>query len=63
MLGKRDIAALERRAAAARVTMKELCAAANVAQSTWSRAKSRGNVRVSTLRKMEDALCQIEAAS
>jgi len=61
MLGKKEIAAVERRAAAARLTMSELCVMAKVHHSTWSRAKTRGSVRVAVVRKMEAQLDIVEA--
>lgn len=62
MLGKKDIAAVERRAAALRLTMGELCALAGIPQSTWSRAKARGSIRVTTIRRLEDQLSKKEKA-
>lgn len=62
MLGIKDIAAVEERAAAARLTVQELCEIAGVFTSSWSRAKTRGKIRVTMLRKMEHALDEIEAA-
>jgi hypothetical protein len=61
MLGLREIGAVEKRAAAARLTMGELCSMAGVAASTWSRAKARGKVRVSTVRRLEEKLAVAEA--
>src|SRR3546814_14042106 len=56
MLGQKEIAAVERRAAALRLTMAELCALAGMQQSTWSRARQRGTVREKVVRRLEAAL-------
>ena len=61
MLGKKDIAAVERRAAAVRLSMAELCALAGMQQSTWSRARQRGTVREKVVRRLEAVLVQREA--
>lgn len=61
MLGQKEIAAVERRAAALRLTMAELCALAGMQQSTWSRARQRGTVREKVVRRLEAALVASEA--
>lgn len=61
MLGKKEIAVVERRAAAARLTMAELCALAEMQQSTWSRARQRGTVREKVVRRLEAQLAIREA--
>ncbi|APZ81800.1 hypothetical protein vBEliSR6L_35 [Erythrobacter phage vB_EliS_R6L] len=48
--------AVEDRVFAARLTMKDVLRIANVAESTWSRAKSRGTIRAKTLGRVEDAI-------
>jgi hypothetical protein len=58
-----DIIAVEQRAFRVRLTVKELCERAKVYPSVWSRAKSRGRVSVSTLKKMEAALVELEQAA
>ena len=63
MLGTKEISAVEKRALAARLTMAELCEKAGIPASSWSRAKSRGSIRPKTLKKVEDALTQIEGAA
>lgn len=62
MLGSKEIASVEKRAAALRMTMGELCEAAGVAHSTWSRAKKRGSITIRTIRALEDHLAKMEAA-
>lgn len=62
MLGKKEIDAIERRAADARLTMGELCGLAGILQPTWSRAKSRGSVSVATVRRLEEQLTIRESA-
>jgi hypothetical protein len=52
--------AVEDRTFAARLTMKEVLRLANVAESTWSRAKSRGTIRAKTLGRVEEAIAQYE---
>lgn len=54
------IAAVETRAFAVRLTIAELCAKAQVHHSVWSRAKTRGTIRVKLLARMESALEEIE---
>jgi hypothetical protein len=54
------IAAVEVRAFQARLTIAELCAEAGVHHSVWSRAKTRGTIRVKLLARMESTLEQIE---
>lgn len=51
-----QIKAVEDRTFAARLTMKDVLRIARVAESTWSRAKSRGTIRAKTLGRVEDAL-------
>lgn len=63
MLGSKEIASVERRAAKLRMTMGELCEAAGVAASTWSRARQRGRVTIGTVRKLEEQLDLKEKAS
>lgn len=63
MLGKKDIAAVERRAAALRLSMAELCALANMQQSTWSRARQRGTVREKVVRRLEAVLVSREGTA
>jgi len=48
--------AVQDRAFAARLTMKDVLRIAGVAESTWSRAKSRGTIRAKTLGRVEEAL-------
>lgn len=48
--------AVEDRAHTARVTMGRILHMAGVAHSTWSRAKARGRIRASTIKRVEDAL-------
>lgn len=48
--------AVEDRTFAARLTMKDVLRIARVAESTWSRAKSRGTIRAKTLGRVEEAL-------
>lgn len=52
---------VEQRAFDLRMNMGEVCAAANVAHSTWSRAKSRGFIRPRTLARLESVLESFEA--
>jgi len=59
-LGKKEIDAIERRADNARLTMRELCELAGILQPTWSRAKSKGRVSVSTIRRLEEQLAKVE---
>lgn len=51
---------VESRAFELRMNMGEICAAASVAHSTWSRAKSRGFIRPKTLARIEAALASFE---
>lgn len=53
---------VESRAFDLRMNMGEICAAAQVAHSTWSRAKSRGFIRPRTLARIESALDSFETA-
>jgi transcriptional regulator with XRE-family HTH domain len=53
--------ALRRRAFDARVTLQELCIRAGVAQAAFTRSAQGKQVYVTTLRKIEDAMAQIEA--
>lgn len=48
--------AVEERAHALRLTTTDALTLAKVAPSTWSRAKKRGFIRASTIRRVEDAL-------
>lgn len=48
--------AVQDRAFAARLTMKDVLRIAGIAESTWSRAKSRGTIRAKTLGRVEEAL-------
>ena len=57
---KPEIEAIEARAFAARRTIKEVCEAAEVHPSSWSRIKRTGVIGVKTLRNMETALAQLE---
>lgn len=59
-LGKRQVATVERRAADLRLTMGEVCEKAEVAHSTWSRAKSRGTITIPTIRQIENTLDRLE---
>lgn len=59
-LGSRRAQAVEKRAAALRMTMGQVCEKADVAHSTWSRAKARGRIRATTLKAVEDFLDQAE---
>jgi hypothetical protein len=61
MIGPDEIAAIEKRAAAARVLMGELCELASIHHASWSRAKRRGRARVSFVRRLEEQLDRIEA--
>lgn len=54
------IEAAEARAFELRLTMAEVCQAAAIDPAVWSRAKTRGTVRVSTLRRVEAALDAFE---
>jgi hypothetical protein len=54
------IAAIERRAFAARLTARDLCKIAKVHNVSWSRAKSTKRVSIRTLRAMEEALDTVE---
>lgn len=54
---------VEDRAFAARLTMKDVLRIARVAESTWSRAKSRGTIRAKTLGRVEEALDWYEKQS
>lgn len=56
-----QIKAAEERAFAARLTMSDVLRIANIAPSTWSRAKARGTIRAKTLKRVEDALAWYEA--
>jgi len=56
-----SMAAVESRAFALRLTMAELCAAAGVKQSVWSRAKHRGTVSPRLLGRMESCLAALES--
>lgn len=56
------VAEIERRAFAARVTATEMCKKAGVHDASWSRAKRRGVIGVKLLRRLEDALGEIEKA-
>lgn len=56
-----QLEAVEQRAFDARLTMQEVCERAGVAQSTWSRAKARGSIRVKTLRRIEAAVASAES--
>lgn len=51
---------VETRAFDLRMTMAEICAAAQVAHSTWSRAKGRGFIRPKTLARLESVLESFE---
>lgn len=48
--------AVEDRAFALRLSMSEALKLAKIAPSTWSRAKKRGLIRASTIKRIEDAL-------
>lgn len=61
-LGKRQAESVEKRAARALKTMGEICEDAGVAHSTWSRAKERGTISVTTLRRLNVALERAEAS-
>lgn len=50
------IQAAEQRAFDLRLTMAEVCQAAGLDPAVWSRAKSRGTIRVKTLQRVELAL-------
>lgn len=53
---------IERRAIAVRKTMKEVCARASVAESTWYRVRGGKNVAtLKTIGDLEDALTAFEA--
>lgn len=52
--------AVEDRAFALRLSTTDALKLAKVAPSTWSRAKQRGYIRASTLRRIEDALASYE---
>jgi hypothetical protein len=56
------IAAVERRAFAARRTMRQVCAAADppVHNQAWSRAKTAGRISVRLLTRMEAAVARLE---
>lgn len=55
------ISAIEARAYNARLTMKELCQAAGVHPSSWSRCKQLKRANVKTLRLLENELAKVEA--
>jgi hypothetical protein len=52
--------AVEERVFALRLTMTDVLRIAKVANSTWSRAKSRGYIRARTLGRVEDAVAWYE---
>ena len=62
MTQKKEIAAVEARARALRMTLRDVCAEAGLHNSSWSRAKSRGTISIKNLGRMEDALARLEAA-
>ena len=52
--------AVEDRVFALRLTMTDALQIAKVANSTWSRAKSRGYIRARTLGRVEEAVAWLE---
>lgn len=52
--------AVEARAYAARLTITDVLRFARVAGSTWVRAKDRGFIRASTLKRVEEAMSWYE---
>ncbi len=52
--------AVEDRVFNLRLTMTDVLKIAGVANSTWSRAKGRGYIRATTLKRVEDAVAQHE---
>ena len=52
--------AVEDRVFALRLTMTDVLRIARVANSTWSRAKSRGFIRAKTLGRVEEAVDRYE---
>lgn len=55
-----QMARVEERAFALRMTMAEICAAAGVKQPVWSRAKHRGTVSPKLLGRIEAVVSSIE---
>lgn len=51
---------VEDRVFALRLTMSDALRIAGVANSTWSRAKSRGYIRATTLGRVEEAVASLE---
>jgi len=61
MTRAQEIADIERRAAAVRTTMRDLCALAGINKATWHRAKNNpDSLRVKKLGALEDALVKLE---
>jgi hypothetical protein len=60
MTPSEEMQAVEKRVFAVRLTMTDVLKLAGVANSTWSRAKSRGYIRPRTLRRVEEAVEQHE---
>lgn len=62
MTPSQAIEAAESRAFELRLTMAEVCQAAGIKPSVWSRAKGRGTIRAKTLQRIEIALNSFEKA-
>lgn len=54
------MAAVESRAFALRMNVGDVCRAANIHPSVWSRAKTRGTIRPRLLARMEETLAALE---
>jgi len=55
------MATIEQRAVAARATMTDVCARADVSYSTWYRARHKGKtLKIKTVGRIEDAIAAIE---
>lgn len=60
MIHKDEIAALESRAHAALVTMREVCSASGVFPQSWYRAKKRGSMEYVFYKKLLAGLSRLE---
>lgn len=61
MIHQDEIAALESRAHAARITMRDVCKRAGIFPQSWYRARKRGRMEYAPYVRLEAELASIES--
>lgn len=61
MIQQAEIAALETRAHAARISMRQVCVKAGLFPQSWYRARKRGSMEYDPYNRLEGVLLRLEA--